>query len=1214
MANRFKILILVLIFVISTISILNFEKNIVIGDPQTENWSEEVKLIALNGEPNDVFGDSHSISIDGDYAVIGAYGDDNEEGSAYVFKREGNSWIQETKLTPSDGEPEDRFGGSVSLDGDYAVIGAYGDDSKEGSAYVFTSGILGDDKSVTNLPPIQPYNPYPDNYEVNIPIENFEISWLCSDPDGDQVTYDIFFGITPSPIKIISNQRKNSYKPGKLGYDTTYYWQIKTWDSNGVSTLGPEWQFTTESKQSEEISADSIVHASVYNQKTKKPIPNTIVMIDDDEALHYTDANGKTTFSTTEGVHTFYLWKDGYLAKDYTIDLIEGNNTVTIYLEPGSVMLVDVTAEAINYTEIQQAGINIQEPENYDYYEFDVDLFIEEHKLTEYEVWFEVEEETTWDKITSKAKDWVEKGKNAATKTTQYLSDKAGEWISKKVGNDKNYVWVPKGEDPFEQTMIRYDDGKGNSGYFKKAVDLAEKVVEKVAEVKDKLTNQETNVWIHVEGTTHVLKEFFAVSVEIQNTVSPAFSFEDVELTLNLPTGLSLPDLYYEAQPTQIIIDKIQGQSDANVTWIVRGDTLGSYSLSVDVDAVFMPFNAEIEASGSTIVDVYGLSRLEPIFTPAQYVRKNLPFIFTIGIHNPSPIPAYLVSIELYNEALENVTVIGNKTVELGTINPGKTKYAAWTLEANVSGFIVLDASSVYTDTDYNLNPKLTFYSDTPEGAVTAFYIASQQMLNAEVHALGSEVTQFRMVFRTSIWDVLRLVMKTGLLFHTITCHPYDILCPVEYALFLTHFVEGVQYNMLCNDEIISTQSEEEILDIFIATAYNHTPVDINTFEENMTVYEISEWLNDQYYETINLIRDNEFTTFSDEESQELKDVISQLNVAVKQESLLQFQNNFTTIGQLIPLLSEAKLYRDDYEFYKHVGDLLTIASFSSVFRIGKTTHTLYKILKMGSTVGKGLGLTKEHTIKNLLKAVTIKALATYPLDLRNLTQVQSQVFKWLNRIITEQHQQISTTPVTSDVIITDFVTPDISTENELFGTAQGYLVIQNQGETEETVNGKIIIRIASEGNPILQSIPITKNIQPGQQSNITFEYSAMVLPGQPQEYIAETYLSTQSTVLPTYLSLFHTSLYGAPTQKQQYTLIPLDVKGGRSERTKKNRYMWGYSEKSQGVMCLRLEQVQDVAPQTETFEPAEIGQKTWPGKKIAWNLPRDWSPPKPVT
>ena len=137
MANRFKILILVLIFVISTISILNFEKNIVIGDPQTENWSEEVKLIALNGEPNDVFGDSHSISIDGDYAVIGAYGDDNEEGSAYVFKREGNSWIQETKLTPSDGEPEDRFGGSVSLDGDYAVIGAYHDDNWKGSAYVF---------------------------------------------------------------------------------------------------------------------------------------------------------------------------------------------------------------------------------------------------------------------------------------------------------------------------------------------------------------------------------------------------------------------------------------------------------------------------------------------------------------------------------------------------------------------------------------------------------------------------------------------------------------------------------------------------------------------------------------------------------------------------------------------------------------------------------------------------------------------------------------------------------------------------------------------------------------------------------------------------------------------------------------------------------------------------------------------------------------------
>jgi hypothetical protein len=82
---------------------------------------------------------------------------------------------------------------------------------------------------------------------------------------------------------------------------------------------------------------------------------------------------------------------------------------------------------------------------------------------------------------------------------------------------------------------------------------------------------------------------------------------------------------------------------------------------------------------------------------------------------------------------------------------------------------------------------------------------------------------------------------------------------------------------------------------------------------------------------------------------------------------------------------------------------------------------------------------------------------------------------------------------------------------------------------------------------------------------------------------------------------------YRSAKGMRQYTLIPLDVKGGRSERTKKNRYMWGYSEKSQGVMCLRLERVLHVTSQPETFEPEKIGQKAWSGKTIAWNLPREW-------
>jgi len=95
----------------------------------------------LDGAAGDWFGGS--VSIDGDYALIGAFGDDDDgadSGSAYVFKRSGTTWAEEAKLTALDGASSDWFGFSVSIDGEYAIIGAYLDDdngSQSGSAYVF---------------------------------------------------------------------------------------------------------------------------------------------------------------------------------------------------------------------------------------------------------------------------------------------------------------------------------------------------------------------------------------------------------------------------------------------------------------------------------------------------------------------------------------------------------------------------------------------------------------------------------------------------------------------------------------------------------------------------------------------------------------------------------------------------------------------------------------------------------------------------------------------------------------------------------------------------------------------------------------------------------------------------------------------------------------------------------------------------------------------
>ncbi len=116
-------------------------------------WNEAQKIVASDRAAVDLFG--ATVSISGNYAVVGAYQEDEDTtggntldkaGSAYIFERNGGSWGELQKVAASDRADADWFGFTAAISGNYALIGAYQEDEDEvggntvsgsGSAYLF---------------------------------------------------------------------------------------------------------------------------------------------------------------------------------------------------------------------------------------------------------------------------------------------------------------------------------------------------------------------------------------------------------------------------------------------------------------------------------------------------------------------------------------------------------------------------------------------------------------------------------------------------------------------------------------------------------------------------------------------------------------------------------------------------------------------------------------------------------------------------------------------------------------------------------------------------------------------------------------------------------------------------------------------------------------------------------------------------------------------
>ena len=67
------------------------------------------------------------------------------------------------------------------------------------------------------------------------------LSWM---PSSTAVSHDVYFGAS-SPPALVGNQDANTYYPGPVEPETTYYWQIDEVEADGTIVAGDIWSFTT---------------------------------------------------------------------------------------------------------------------------------------------------------------------------------------------------------------------------------------------------------------------------------------------------------------------------------------------------------------------------------------------------------------------------------------------------------------------------------------------------------------------------------------------------------------------------------------------------------------------------------------------------------------------------------------------------------------------------------------------------------------------------------------------------------------------------------------------------------------------------------------------------------------------------------------------------------------------------------------------------------
>jgi len=148
--------------------------------------TQDQKLVASDGAMDDLFGGA--VKISGNYAVVGANQakiDGELTGAAYVFEYDGNDWIEKVKLIPP--QASENFAASVGISGDRIIVGApnaiFGTQQFTGAAYIYERDVAGSWNLVQRI--MASDNAFNDRFGTSVSIDGDQL--VVSAPQNDDI-------------------------------------------------------------------------------------------------------------------------------------------------------------------------------------------------------------------------------------------------------------------------------------------------------------------------------------------------------------------------------------------------------------------------------------------------------------------------------------------------------------------------------------------------------------------------------------------------------------------------------------------------------------------------------------------------------------------------------------------------------------------------------------------------------------------------------------------------------------------------------------------------------------------------------------------------------------------------------------------------------------------------------------------------------------------